>query len=641
MPVVSVIVTDEKDVTTLLPWSVEFARARESRLLILQPNQRKGDAQTFDVSFDGNEDGEAKSVANDPVVCAVRAAHASLVEALEFDPGEVAEDETPPPPVTMRLIHDPHPVKGVLRELAASETGLLILRASKSDDRGGAGNLERELVRRAPYETVVMRPTGEGAPRARKVLVPAAGGPHSILAMRLANAVCEKNDGMVTALFVEPAVGVDAEFIGDRILERTIAKSLGVRRERVTKRVVIANKVLHGIQKASESGYDLILAGATHENAVRRMLFRPLSDRILSGGETAVAVIRSAVPLASRVGLAIEEFFRSSVPQMERETRVELVEKIQSNSRWNFDFVALVCLSTLIAAMGLVLNSTAVVIGAMLVAPLMTPLLGTGVALVQSNWVLIGNSTRAVGLGFLLAFVIALLVGFVTGPIEGSEMLARGEPKGLDLAVAFISGMAAAYASCRPNLSAALPGVAIAAALVPPIATAGLSASMPSWVTASGATMLFFTNIVAIVLGAAFTFWSVGLRSVWVSQRGSRWRARVIGALILISAALVFVFGFDVFPKLRERIPDVVRDARAVVEAELEDTQWRWIGAQRVKAGRQDAMTVFRVRIAAAKRPPADLAEKIRTMIRAKKYLDKTEFTVEVVTEIEHVATSP
>ena len=76
------------------------------------------------------------------------------------------------------------------------------------------------------------------------------------------------------------------------------------------------------------------------------------------------------------------------VPQIDREHRVALVDRIQSSSRWDFDFFVLMALSTTIAAVGLIQNSSAVVIGAMLVAPLMTPLLGLGLALVQGNPVL-------------------------------------------------------------------------------------------------------------------------------------------------------------------------------------------------------------------------------------------------------------
>jgi len=162
---------------------------------------------------------------------------------------------------------------------------------------------------------------------------------------------------------------------------------------------------------------------------------------------------------------------------LDRERRISLVERVQNSSQWDFDFVALICLSTLIAGLGLLQDSTAVVIGAMLVAPLMTALVGAGLSLIQGNRRLIRNAACSVVLGFLLSFAIGLFLGlmarYFTDVTEHlpDEMKSRGSPGVLDLVIAFASGVAAAYAMGRPNLVSALPGVAIAAALVPPIAT--------------------------------------------------------------------------------------------------------------------------------------------------------------------------
>ena len=115
-------------------------------------------------------------------------------------------------------------------------------------------------------------------------------------------------------------------------------------------------------------------------------------------------------------------------------------------------------------------DSAAVVIGAMLVAPLMSPLLGCGMAIVQGNLPLFRNSLKAVLFGFLVALAIGVVLGFISPMGElTDELRARGGPTVLDMLVALLSGIAAAYCNGRPNLSAALPGVAIAAALVPPL----------------------------------------------------------------------------------------------------------------------------------------------------------------------------
>jgi len=102
-----------------------------------------------------------------------------------------------------------------------------------------------------------------------------------------------------------------------------------------------------------------------------------------------VAVVRAPTPILARARDRLERWLDLTIPQLERDDRITLFESLQIKSRWNFDFLALMALSTGIASLGLTQNSTAVVIGAMLVAPLMTPLLGAGLALVQDNFPLV------------------------------------------------------------------------------------------------------------------------------------------------------------------------------------------------------------------------------------------------------------
>jgi uncharacterized hydrophobic protein (TIGR00271 family) len=181
----------------------------------------------------------------------------------------------------------------------------------------------------------------------------------------------------------------------------------------------------------------------------------------------------------------------------------------------------------------------AVVIGAMLVAPLMTPLIGGGLALVQGNWPLWRRSARAVLLGFFAALLIGMALGLAArwlGFGLTGELAARGEPTLLDLGVAFVSGIAAAYCVARPRLSGALAGVAIAAALVPPIATVGICLSLGETVTARGAALLFGTNVVAIVLGAAMNFFAAGIRGH--RERSGLWSRRLVIGLALLCGGL-------------------------------------------------------------------------------------------------------
>ena len=282
-----------------------------------------------------------------------------------------------------------------------------------------------------------------------------------------------------------------------------------------------------------------------------------------------VISVRAAIPLKNRALHRMEAFLQRTVPQLSRDQRIVLVERVQSNSQWDFDFVTLMSLATLIAAIGLVQNSAAVIIGAMLVAPLMTPLLGLGMSLAQGNPRLARRTSISVAYGFAVAFALSVLVGLLDPWYHGPtpEMLSRDWPDLLDLTVAFIAGLAAAYASSRANLLDALPGVAIAAALVPPIATAGLATSVGDASLAFGATLLFVTNMLAIVLAAASVLWAVGLR---YQSGGSRWTRAQGFALVIGTVALAFVLGFlPVRYEPPDRIPKALR--AAVREAVGED----------------------------------------------------------------------
>lgn len=207
--------------------------------------------------------------------------------------------------------------------------------------------------------------------------------------------------------------------------------------------------------------------------------------------------------------------------------------------------MSLLSLSTLIAGLGLVTNSAAVVIGAMLVAPLMVPILGAGLALMQGNLPLMKQSMKAVCLGFMAAFFIGVLIGlFVPIPdFLTPELNARGNPSVLDIFIALASGVAAAYAMGRPDLSAALPGVAIAAALVPPIATSGIAFAEGVWGVAAQSSLLFLTNVITIILSASLTLYLTGVRM----KKGSSWSLAVLGLLCVLTVLLALTLGMPEF----------------------------------------------------------------------------------------------
>jgi uncharacterized hydrophobic protein (TIGR00271 family) len=177
-------------------------------------------------------------------------------------------------------------------------------------------------------------------------------------------------------------------------------------------------------------------------------------------------------------------------------------------------FAMLMLLSVVIASLGLLLNSPAVVIGAMLVAPLVAPTLALAMALamalphrqLQALAAIAGGCAG----GIATAWLVAALIPAARIAELPSELLARTAPTLLDLAVGVAAGAAGAYVTVRPRASAALPGVAIAVALVPPLAATGILLQHGDHRLAGGAALLLVTNLAAILLAATLVFLVVG-----------------------------------------------------------------------------------------------------------------------------------
>jgi uncharacterized hydrophobic protein (TIGR00271 family) len=267
-------------------------------------------------------------------------------------------------------------------------------------------------------------------------------------------------------------------------------------------------------------------------------------------------------------------------------------------------------------------------VGGMLLAPLMPRIGGAGLALVQGDVVLVKECARSITVGFCAALAVGLLLGLLTPIVRLTpELAARGGPNLLDLGVAFISGLAGAYAMARPNLSAALPGVAIAAALVPPIATVGISLAIGEIANARGAVLLFGTNVVAIILGSALALYAVGLRPAQ-GRPWPLWGRRLVGGLLGTLAVLAVPLSMvaaaswhrserPVGPELRQRVVAVASAHGASVVG----LNW-----DQIEGGTQ-----LLVELQAALPPPVDIASRIA--LAAGEHLDP-ERPVRVRTEL-------
>lgn len=271
------------------------------------------------------------------------------------------------------------------------------------------------------------------------------------------------------------------------------------------------------------------------------------------------------------LGRKIYDFF----PTLERDERKSLVERINQGAGGGSDFIVMMLLAAILASLGLLQGSTAVVIGAMLVAPLMGPLVAAGLALVQGNPKMFRDALGVTLVGVTLALVTSLFFGMINPGFEASlEIEARGKPDPLDLVIAFASGMVAAYAMGRPNVSGTLAGVAIAAALLPPLAVVGICLTNSEWVIAGNAAILFATNLVAIILGASLIFRLLGMQIGSGEPEVAKWVNRAIMVFVLVVVILAAPLLLNLMEKKREGL---VRPAVYSVSPEVRSAVWNYI----------------------------------------------------------------
>ncbi len=201
-------------------------------------------------------------------------------------------------------------------------------------------------------------------------------------------------------------------------------------------------------------------------------------------------------------------------------------------------------LSVAIATFGVMQDSTAVVIGAMLIAPLMTPILGTAAGIANAWPRRVAMSIGLVALGVAAAVGLAFILGQWLPTIvplsANSQITSRVNPNLVDMLIALAAGAAGAYATVNRRVSASIAGVAIAVALVPPLAVVGLNLQAHLWTDAWGAFLLFLTNFVSIILAAVLVFLLTGYMDL---DRLERNRDQVIGALttVVIAGLVILV----------------------------------------------------------------------------------------------------
>lgn len=241
---------------------------------------------------------------------------------------------------------------------------------------------------------------------------------------------------------------------------------------------------------------------------------------------------------------AANELASRSLPVIKRaatEDFKDLFVILRQNAQTTNSYLIMMTLATLLATFGLYANSTPVVIGAMILAPLIAPIVSISMALVRQDTQLLLKSSKTLLFGTLLSLLATALFSLLIPiKIPTPEIEARTAPTLLDLGVAFISGIAAAYTHAREELARSLAGIAIAVALVPPLAVAGVGIGWGDFNIFFGGFILYLTNLTGIFISAGLTFILLGFAPFKIARKGL-----ILSAVMLLPISVPLSYGFS------------------------------------------------------------------------------------------------
>ncbi len=255
----------------------------------------------------------------------------------------------------------------------------------------------------------------------------------------------------------------------------------------------------------------------------------------------------------------------------------QIQKELSEESTMDVSYLTLIVSSCIIATLGLLSDSAAVIIGAMIIAPLMLPIRGLAFAALEGDMALFRRALIAIVVGTSGAIALAWLMGYLVGfPEFGSEIISRSRPNLLDLGIAIAAGGISAFAKVQAKISGSVAGTAIAVALMPPICVIGLGLAQGDWRVSLGATILYLTNLLGITLSCMLTFLITGCTTV-------RHAHKAIGFTLVFTAVLLIPLGVSFWRLVRQvRLENSLRQAllnRTVTlqRMTLLDTDVNWL----------------------------------------------------------------
>jgi uncharacterized hydrophobic protein (TIGR00271 family) len=276
-----------------------------------------------------------------------------------------------------------------------------------------------------------------------------------------------------------------------------------------------------------------------------------------AGQSSTVSVIRNY--LSERLGRYLDGKIRGI-------NHKAVIADLTQRTELSGSYLSSIILANLIALLGLLTNSVAVVIGAMLISPLMGPIFSLGLAFTMGDLALSRRAVRNIAFSILLTVFVATLFTLFSPLKEPThEILARTRPNVYDLLIAVFAGTAGALALCtRTNYLFTTTGVAVATAVIPPLSVVGYGVGTWQPGIAAGGFLLFFTNLVAIVISSDIVFYLCRFRGVMASESAypARRRFQILGVVLaVLSIPLVVTLVTDIRTvNLTRRVEGVLRE---------------------------------------------------------------------------------
>jgi uncharacterized hydrophobic protein (TIGR00271 family) len=356
-------------------------------------------------------------------------------------------------------------------------------------------------------------------------------------------------------------------------LEQTVA-SLETSSNITEKSVQTANRKRR-ILKESETA-DLVIMGVTTDDFLEGKIFGGIPVEVAQSCGKATLLVKRYEDAHHFWWRRLLQEVTNIVPSLTVNQQANVYLNMHRDSKATLDFYIMIVLASAIAYFGLLQNSPAVIIGGMLVAPLMSPMMAMAHGIAQGNLLMFrqasGSTVRGILLSVGISTVFTLLVNNAA-PLT-NEILSRTAPNILDMGVALVSGAAAAYALSREDVAAALPGVAIAAALVPPLCVIGYGLGAARFDIAGGASLLFLTNLASIILAGAGVFLLMGFRPTRAERVDQVRRSLLFAviALVVIGIPLTIASVQSIQRERRQGIVQTILEQEVPHElAEIED----------------------------------------------------------------------